>query len=323
MSAMRPAEITFPSHVNTILIVDRTKFKKGAVNIIESVLTGETPGEDKSGMQALVSAFQQKMATSPRFQVKIASERLTGNSVTAAFPDPVKWTELERLLRRYQADVAVVIELFDTDFIVTDGMRKVTKEIEEDGVKKEIEVDQHYAEGIGNATIGLRVYDPGSKTIVDQQLFKETNTWEATGESVRDALASLTAKSDATRYLSAQVGKNYAYKIAPMPVRISRRFYSKSKKIPEMSHGSRLADVNNWEDAINVWERGLDKANTKEAGYLSYNIAIAYEVLGDFKKAKAWADRAYVQYGNKDARSYANQLMRRMQDEVLVDEQMK
>src|SRR5690242_6138553 len=73
MDAMRPADITFPSYVNTLLLVDRTKFDKQAVNILEGVLTGERPGEARAGVQATLASLQQSIMASPRFQVKLAS----------------------------------------------------------------------------------------------------------------------------------------------------------------------------------------------------------------------------------------------------------
>ena len=54
LNAMRPAEITFDPSVNTILIVDRSKFEKKAVNIIEGVLTGEGIAQDKAAVQAFL-----------------------------------------------------------------------------------------------------------------------------------------------------------------------------------------------------------------------------------------------------------------------------
>lgn len=323
MNAMRPAEITFPSYANTLVIVNRAKFEKNAANIIEGVLTGELPGEDKAGIQATMTSFQNQLMASPRFQTKVATEQLPGNSMTSAFPDPLPWPKVEQLTSKYQAEVMVAIEMFDTDFVVTNGKRKVKRQVEEDGVKKEIEADEFYAEGVGNITIGFRVYDPKAKTIVDQQLFSKSNTWSAAGNTAKDALAGLIAKSDATRYMGEQAGSDYAFKIAPMPIRISREFYSKSKKVPEISAGSRKADINDWQGAAETWQQGLTHAATKEAGYLCYNIAISYEVLGDLTTAKSWADRAYVDYGNKKAREYAATLNRRMYQEQRVQEQMR
>lgn len=323
MNAMRPAEITFPQYVNTLLIVDRSKFDKNAVNIIEGVLTGELPGEDKAGVQELISAFQNQLSYSPRFSTRMTDERLSGNSVTAAFPDQIPWSKVKVMCDKHNAEAMVAIEIFDTDFIVTDGVRKVKRTVGEGDNKREIEVDEFYAEGVGNLSIGIRLYDPSAQSVVDQQLIRETKTWSAAGSSKAAALAALISKGDATRYLGKQAGIDYAYKIAPMPIRISRTFYGKSKKAPELERGSRLADVNKWQEAADMWESGISRSADKEAGKLAYNVAIAYEVLGEMDLAKEWAQKAYVAYGNKDARNYSSTLQNRINSEARAQEQLK
>lgn len=323
MNSMRPAEITFPSHVKTLLLVDRTKFEKSAVNIIEGVLTGELPGSDRAALESSMSTFQQTLSYTPRFTVIRASETLNGNSITAAFPAPLSWSEIEGLCKRYNADAVVAIELFDSDFIVTDGKRMVKKTVEQNGVKKEIEVPQFYAEGVGNVKMGFRVYDPQGKNIIDQQVFTETNTWEAAGNTARDAIAHLVARNEAVTYVSNAAAADYAYKIAPMPVRITREFYAKKRSAPEIQSGTRMADVNDWEGALDTWKNGASRRSGKNAGKLCYNTAIAYEVFGDLEEAQKWASKAYVEYGNKRARDYRNVLSTRMREEQRVAEQMK
>ncbi len=323
MDAMRPAEITFPSKVQNLLVVDRTEFDKKLWSVIEGALTGELPHEDLAGVQSLTAAFQNQINYSPRFKTIIYNNRLKGNSMTNAFPPHLSWSRINQICNRNNAQAIVAIEIFDTDFIITNGKRKTKKQIKEDGVTKTIEVDEYYAEGVGNVTIGIRLYDNISRTIVDQQLFSDTHTWNSAAASKAQALAQLISKSDATRHLSSLVGRNYANRIAPMPIRITRSFRARSKKAPALERGSRHADVAEWREAIEVWERGISAAPTKEKGFLAHNIAIAYEVLGEMDAAMDWAQKAYVNYGNKDSRSYVNVLKRRIEDERLAEHQLK
>ena len=90
-----------------------------------------------------------------------------------------------------------------------------------------------------------------------------------------------------------------------------------------MSTGTRFADVNKWEDAINEWKKGLGKAEEKEAGQLAYNIAIGYEVLGEYGTALTWAQDSYTKYGNKLARDYSRSLENRIYDEAILKSQME
>jgi hypothetical protein len=217
---MRPAEITLPASIKNILILDRSKSKKSATNIIEGFLTGELPGEDRTGTQELLSALRNQLSYSARFNVITAEERLDGNSLTSAFLQQLSWEVINGLAEKYQADAVVSLEIFDTDFIVTRGRKNIKETVGD----QEVEVLKYYAQGIGNITIGIRLYDVRAQTIIDQQLVTDGNTWEAYGNSIPEALIQLTSKGDATRYLSNAVGTDYAYKISPMPIRIKRAF---------------------------------------------------------------------------------------------------
>lgn len=325
INTLRPADIGIDQSIKTILIVDRTKPSKKDkwINIGEGILTGETIEGDKAAAQTVVNSLKNQLQISPRFDVLVASERLQGGSLTAAFPEPLNWSTQQGLLNRYKADALVCVEIVDSDFIITEGTRKVKKTVGKGDNKREIEVDEWFAEGFGNIKIGLRTYNPANKEIIDQQLLDETNTWQASADSKVGAIAALISRNSATRELANQVGYNYAYKIAPMPVQIRRIFYTKSKDFPALEQGARLAEVNDWKSAITVWEKGIYSAEPKEAGRMTYNIAVAHEVLGDLHEAEKWAQQAYAKYGNKTARNYATQIQRRILDTQVLENQMQ
>ncbi len=324
MNSMRPAEITLPSHVNKVILVNRTKFDMKGVNILEGLLTGELPGADQSAAEAALSTFQNTLLQSPRYEVVRYPELLVGNSITAAFPKALDWNMLERIASDTKADAVIAVEMFDTDFIVTNGSKKVKKEISDNGTKREVEVTQFTAEGIGNVKIGFRIYDLKSRSIIDEQLFSKTNTWNASGDSPTQAAQALISKTEAARYVSQRAANDFAYKIAPMPVRITREFYVKAKDVQAMTLASRKAEVNDWTGAIKVWKQALEKTpSTKSSGKLAYNIAVGYEVIGEMQLAKEWAQKAYVNYGNKKGQFYVNVLERRMLDEERVMQQMQ
>ncbi len=323
INTIRPADITIPAEVQTILIVNRTKFDKKAANIIEGLLTGELPNEDKAAVQGLTNALKAELLNSPRFVVKLATEELSGNSLTSAFPEPLAWNQITELCTKYEADAILAIEIFDSDFIITNGVRKKKATVREGNTTKEIEVDEYYATGIDNIKMGVRLYEPATSQILDQQIFNKRGTWEAAAASKAQALLSLTQKAEANQQLSAKIGADYAYRISPMNVLITRQFRGKSKKTPELERGSRLADIGKWEEAIEIWKSGLTTEHEKDAGYLSYNIAVAYEILGEMELTKKWASDSYTTYGNKDAKTYLDLINWRLQDEQRANQQLE
>lgn len=322
---MRPAQLNVGPDIQIIVVVDRTKPSKKDkwINIGEGVLTGEGIMADRAAAQELVNSLKNNLQVSPRFQVIIAKERLEGNSLSSVFPNPIDQATQINLLRRYQADAIVALEIMDSDFLVTQGTRMVKKRVGEGDKRKEIEVKEWYAEGVGNLKVGLRFYYPEANELIDQELLSQTNTWRAAGENKTDALAALISREEATLNLCRVIGGNYAAKIAPMPVRLKRVFYTKAKESNALEEGGRLAEVGAWDEAIGVWEKGLDQAQEeKDRERIAYNIAVAYEVMGDLDQALAWAQKAYASYGSKQARTYAQQIQARMNDEQRVNDQM-
>jgi tetratricopeptide (TPR) repeat protein len=318
----RPAQISLPSDVNTILLVDRTKFKNETLNIIEGLLTGEMPTDDRVAAQEALMSLKNKLDISPRYSVKISPDRLIGGSLNAAFPEALRWNVIDQLCTQNHAEMVVSLEVFDSNFIITKGTRVKKKTVGAGAEKKEVDYTEYYAQGVGNVKMGIRSYYNKDKTIVDQQMITKTNSWEGAGATPMDALRVLIDKAEANKYLARMVGEDYAYKISPMPVRISRPFNSKSKHVPEVASGSRYADVGQWKEAIDEWKKGLLKAEPKEAGKIAYNIAVAHEVLGEYGTALTWAQDAYTKYGNTQARDYVRQLQKRINEENVLKQQM-
>lgn len=319
VNTIRPADIEIPSDVKKLLILDRTIPDKSLLNILEGVLTGELPEEDKASVQFLTNAMRAELSASPRFTIKLATERLSGNSLTSAFPEALAWDQIQSLCEKYEADAVIAVEIFDTDFIVTNGTR--VKKVTENGVERE--VDEYYAQGVNNLKMGLRMYDPKTKEILDQHVLTEKGTWNAAAASKAGALLALIDKSDATHQLSSRIGADYAYRVSPMNVQLTRSFRGKSRKSPELERGSRLADVGKWQEAIDVWTAGIAGAKEKDQGYLSYNIAVAHEILGNMSEAREWASKSYTHYGNKTGNLYLKLLDLRIENERIAKMQLK
>jgi len=324
LNTLRPADIHLDSTIQTLLLVDRTQFDRNDwLSIGEGLLTGELPYEDRAAAQEALNSLKNKLQESPRYQIVIARERLKGNSLSAAFPPPLSRESQRDLQRQYQADALLCIEIMDSDFIVTDGKRKVKRTVGEGDNQREVEVDEWYAEGVGDLKLGFRLYDIDGNNIVDQELISENKVWRAAAASKAEALAKLLGKAEATRQLCRMTGEDYAFKIAPLPIQLERVFFRKAKKNPGLEEGARLAEVNDWEKAIAVWKQALPSATGKDAGRLAHNIAVAYEVLGYFPEAREWAQKAYARYGDRRSRDYVRTLEQRILDERRLEQQMQ
>jgi tetratricopeptide (TPR) repeat protein len=323
LTRLAPAEISIPSHVQRLLILDRTEPESQGFAIIEGILTGEAPFEVKNAIEATLATIQQELNTSPRYEVIRARERLKGGFFSQTFPQPLTWSQIERLCASYEADAVLALEKFSSDFIVTDKKALIKKTVGTGKEAKVIEVDGIYAEGVASVQVGFRFYDPANRNIADQIDFNKTNLWSAEAETRTQALALMIDKVRATQVVGQMAGASYARRVAPMYLTVSRSFFPKSKTNPTLGHGARLAEVNQWEQAIDTWIKGLELPNNdKTAGRLAYNIAIGYEVLGNLALAQEWAGKSYTSYGFKKGRSYAGSLTQQIMADELVRRQL-
>ena len=322
-NSSRPAEITFAPEIQNFVIVDRTEFENKNVNIIEGVLTGERPGDDKRGVLEMMMNFRQQMENTGRFQVKVSEERLKGNQVLGELPSPESWETIIRIANENQADLVVMVEVFDSDFRVMDSRETIMRKIAEGAITKTIPVIEFYSKGDGRLTSGFRIYDPLNKEIIDQELFDVNHHWESKGLTPIAASNALIHRGEAMRILSSMAGRRYASKLAPTPIRIRREFWARRKGAPEIAIGTRYADVNEWNKSIETWQRGLDTSSKRKArGGYCHNIAVAYEVLGDFEKALEWSSRAWVEYKDKKSKYYHRALRNRIRDEQILNDQL-
>jgi hypothetical protein len=220
---------------------------------------------------------------------------------------------------KHNADAVASLEIFDTDFIITDGTKEVTKK---DDNGNEFTETVFTAQGLAKVKVGFRIYDPVNKEIADEYIFERNRTWSAEGITVKEALAHLINRRGAVKKVSYTIGKQYGYKISPNWVTVKRILYKKSKHSPDIAAGRRKADVNDWEGAAEAWERATGSSHKETAGKAAYNLAVAKEVLGDLEEAKHWAQKAYTDFGNKDAKKYVYVLNRRMKEEERLRQQM-
>ena len=85
--------------------------------------------------------------------------------------------------------------------------------------------------------------------------------------------------------------------------------------------GVRRSEVADWNGAIEAWSKVLN-AKRRIAGRATFNIAVAYEVLGDLEKAKEWAAKSYTDFREKRGNDYYNDLVYRIREEAEIRRQV-
>jgi hypothetical protein len=323
LTVLQPAAFKLPDHIATVAVVDRSKPSNGWLNVLEGIVTGEGIGQDRRSREQAVAGLTEALTRTPRFQVKSTGLEYTGSRAGVRLPEPMPWPEIERICREYGADAVVAIESFDSDNF-TSARKVETKRKDKSGKQY---LDTHYdSEQRTGVRLGWRLYDPKSRVILDEITTSDEQRRSATGQTERQALGNLPAPVNVSREAAYFAGQDYGARIAPLYVSVSRNFYAKAKGFkPQMQKAARLATGQEWAQAAEIWQNVVDhpNGNRKAAGRAAYNLAVAAEMEGDLDGALQWARKAYNDYGNSSARTYAEEIRRRQRDAERVEEQMK
>lgn len=315
LQILQPAQLTVPEHINTIAIIDRSKPSNGWLNVLEGVFTGEAIGQDRRSRMEAVSGLTDALTRTPRFQVKNTGIEMTGSKAGGNLPRPLDWDEIERICKQYGTDAVVAIESFDSDNS-SSATRQVTKRKDKNG--KEFSEVVYNARQRTGVHIGWRTYDPQRKVIFDEYVTDDFLERTATGDTERRALENLPHQVDVTRDVAFNVGIEYGARIAPIYVNVSRDYFVKAKGYKTlMKQAGRHFENRNMEQATNMWKKIIAEAGTKNkkaAGRAAYNMAVASEVSGNLDIALDWAQRAWAEFGNKEARQYVHTLKQRQND---------
>jgi hypothetical protein len=311
-NAQVPAPFSIPHHIQSLAIIDRSIPEDEDVNLLEGILTGEGLRQDKLATQIVIDGLNQSLQNSSRYQVTRTTEKMKGSGAGSTFPEPLDWDRVTELCEEYDVDALVSLETFDSDFLITHGTRT--------GGERGLEI---YAQGVATVDCGFRMYDYRNRDIPDQYHFSHKELWEAGGNTITAAVATLLNKNEAIRRASFQAGIVYGERITPSWVRIHREYFKKSKRNPYLAEGARMMEANDWDRAIEANMTAVETGRFKTKGRACHNLAVIYEILGDLDEAKRWATDAWGRYGIRKSRNYGYILTGRINEQRLLENQLQ
>jgi len=320
ISAMRPADINIADHIQKVSLATRIKpgtTKEKVLNALEGALSGEGLFEDREAAPEAIRGLRDALVQTPRFTCAIVQEELLGTG-GSYLPPLLSWDEVNRICAKDSADALITLELFDSDQAkeIKEGSRVIKNKEGKDET-----IPEFYGKLTMTVTCGWRIYDPSTKTIVDEARNVDSKIFESKGASRRDADLALPNKRNAVDQTGYYSGNKYGIRISPSWITLYRQYYVKGTD--NFVLAKRLVRSQNWDGAIETWRKELSNPNKKIAGRAAFNIALGCEVKGKLDDAIDWANKAYVEFGDSRGNAYANQLRDRKADEAVLDQQLK
>lgn len=314
---LQPALISLPQNIKTIAIIDRTLQSDDVKNRIEKVLTVENFKQDEQAIKKVTEGIIDACSEFGLYNLQPTSERFIGGGTKNSFPKPLSGNEVTRLCEKHKADAILSIEIFDTDFLITNPVNVVQQVEKIAGGNPQ----GYNVSGVVVIYFGIKVYDLLSKKVVDEFQVTHRMNYDAGGSTIRDVVNQAMEKVEVLKQASYDAGGLYGERISPTYYAVTREFYNKPKKSNNLRVGVRKSEVADWKGAIESWKLCLNEKR-KIAGRAALNIAVGYEVLGDLEQAKEWARKSYIEYNEKMANDYYNALVRRIREEEIIKRQV-
>lgn len=321
VSITEPSPVHVPSNIKTIGIVDRSLPSKENENIdkLDKILSAEGKNLDKDAARQSVIGLRDELLNSNRFSDVIIIDSISVRSPGAGvFPSTLSWETVEQICNKNNVDAIFVLSFYDTDTRI--DYKAVPLKVDGPlGIK--IPALEHHANVATLIKTGWRIYDPVNKIILDEYLENEHVASTGVGINPVKAAESIMGRKEAVLQVSNNMGHNYALRILPYRIRVSRQYYVRGTN--NFKIAKRRAQTGDWNGAADLWAKEVANPKRKVAGRACYNMGIINEINGDLDSAVEWTSKSYTDYKNKKALQYLNVLNYRIDREIQLQEQMK
>lgn len=190
--------------------------------------------------------------------------------------------------------------------------------------------DIYYGSMDVNGGIVWKIYERNGN-LLDQYIQTDSIFWDAANTRYANLLNELPRQTAAVEVLAEYLGETYMKRVAPFWETVSRKYYSKGHYL--FMRANDLHAINNWEEAAKVWYYVYENGNKRQKAISAFNIALSYEVRGEFDEAVAWGKITQKLFDNmstlraskyeKNITKYYNiQLVERQQQKLKLDDQI-
>jgi hypothetical protein len=315
LNVVEPAPVHIPSDVKNVGIINRylPTDQTKVIDAIDKTLSLEGKNLDRDGAAECIKGLADELNGNERFSsVVVIDDTKFKTSGLESFPVPLKWEIVDMICSEKKTDALFALERYDTDTHLNYSSQKAEVKTPLGNIPGiEHQVDMQTV-----VQTGWRIYYPSAKSILDEYAYDESIVFTGKGINPLLAAAGLIGRKEAVNQVSNKSGHEYAIRILPYQVRVSRDYYVKGTD--NFKIAKRRAQLGKWDEAGELWEKETNNPKGKIAGRACYNMAIINEINGDFDSAIGWAQKAYEDYNIKPGLDYVRILEnRRYKSDVL------
>lgn len=315
ISVQQPSPVTLPPGIKEVGIINRSLVseKNKALDIVDKVMSLEGDSLDAHAAYATLVGLADELIKNKRFTNVTAYNNLNlRGTVPGQFQTQLGWDVVDQICKEKHVDALFSLELFDTDSKLNYTTVPVTIKTPLGNVP----AIEHHANMLTNVKTGWRIYDPVQRLILDEFPMNRNITLSGKGINPVAAAGAIINRKEAVKDVSRKIGQDYAYRLVPYWIRVTRDYYIKGND--NFSIAKRKAQSGNWDGAAELWKKETTSSSATVAGRACYNMAIICEINGQLDKAIEWAQKSYEDYNNKLALRYVNILRQRKESSNLL-----
>ncbi len=318
LSVPKPAPVSIPSNIKSVAIVNRTRASNETqtLDAIHKVISLETNDLQATGARASIQGLADELMKNSRFtQVKKLSGLDLRSYGAGVFPTAMLWDSVTEICQKSKTDALFSLELFDTESKLNYASSPTNVNL----VGVNVSSINHLLSISTNVKTGWRIYDPSTRTILDEYILGRDLSSSGSGINPAVAASELIGRKEAVKEVGIQAGQAYASRILPYWIRVSRDYFVGGDQ--NFKTAQRKAQSGNWDGAAAIWLEETKSSEGKLAGRACYNMAIIAEINGDLDGAIQWAQKSYETYNIRIALNYINILKYRKQQNDLLKSQ--
>jgi hypothetical protein len=320
LNVTEPAPVYLPSEIKTVGIINRSlaSEKNAEMDQVQKVLTLEGKDLDKNGARQSITGLLDELLYNNLFaEVKVIDSIDAMSPGLGILPAALSWETIEKICYENNVDAIYELSLFDTDTKI-DYQAIPVHVVGPLGIK--IPAIENRATVTTFIKSEWRIYDPLNKVIRDEFFSEKQVVSQGSGINPMRAVEAIIGRKESVLQMSNTMGHNYALRILPYRIRVTRDYYVKGTNNFEIA--KRRAQTGDWDGAAVLWQKEVPNPDGKIAGRACYNMAIINEINGDLNVAMDWVSKSYVDYNDKEALRYLNLLKTRAaKNELLVQQQ--
>ena len=248
-------EVYLPDSIHSIAIVNRsiTPDEEKNAKVFEAIVSTEI-GSDYLASDACIKGIYDAITRLPGTELVIPAALRMNGTGTREIPDLLDWDEVAEICKNEGADVLLVLETFDSN---TDLLAKTATEQISSIIYSGKPKISPPSEVTMNVDAYWRLYDPGTRRIVDQYQHNGYMTFNTVGG---------VPPPDALPRAAYDAGVAYIDRYLPGSYRVKRQLYKRTSGPAKQQFiaGYRRTEVANWDGAIELWEELTDDPETQD-----------------------------------------------------------